>query len=386
MDPRPGDDQAAESSGAADRRRVVRDAAGTAGQVLLAAALGLIIGAVLMEIAGYDWTRAYQGLWLGAFGDPWSVADTLASATPLILTGLAFGLCFRAGYFNIGGQGQMTVGALAAVVVGAYIPVPTPVAVFLVLLAAGAAGAVWSLTPAFLKATRGVHEVISTIMFNWIAFYLALYLAFYSLNDPQSAERTVRVLPGVRLAPLLAGADATAAIFIAAGIALALYWLLWHTPWGYEMRVAGLNPSALRYAGASPVWTINWTFMLAGMAAGIAGATQIIGRPPTYALYGDLSNLGDLGFDGIAVALIGRNHPIGIIASAVFFGALGSGARMMQIMAGVPLDMVRIVHGVIIIALAAPEVWSIIAKSLVRRRAARTEPVSAQAPNSPARR
>lgn len=344
--------------------------AGSVSQVVLAAAIGLVIGAIMMTVAGYDWKLAYKALWIGSFGDKWGFADTIADATPLILTGLTFGLGFRAGFFNIGAQGQMTVGALAAVAVGAYVQAPTPILVLLVLLASGIMGALWSLPAAFLKATRGVHEVISTIMFNWIAFYLALYMVFNVLNDARSAERTLRVQEHIRLKAIVPGADMTAAFFVSLFIAIGLYWLLWHSPWGYEMRVAGYNAHALRYAGASPLWSVNFTFILAGMAAGIAGATQIIGRPPTYALYGDLSNLGDLGFDGIAVALIGRNHPIGTIFAAVFFGALSTGARMMQIMAGVPLHLIRIVHGVVIIALAAPEAWSIIRTHFALMRAA----------------
>lgn len=347
-----------------------RAALGSVSQVVFAAVIGLGIGAVLMAVAGYDWKVAYQALWLGSFGDQWGIADTIADATPLILTGLTFGLGFRAGFFNIGAQGQMTVGALVAVAVGAYVQAPTPILILLVLLASGIVGALWSLPAAFLKATRGVHEVISTIMFNWIAFYLALYMVFNVLGDPRSAERTVRVQEKIQLSALVPGADATSAIFISLFIALGLYWLLWHSPWGYEMRVAGYNANALRYAGASPLWSINFTFILAGMAAGIAGATQIIGRPPTYALYGDLSNLGDLGFDGIAVALIGRNHPLGTVGAAIFFGALSSGARMMQLMAGVPLNVIRIVHGIVIIAMAAPEAFSIIRTHFSLMRAA----------------
>lgn len=349
---------------------IVRSAIGSVSQVIFAAVIGLAIGAVMMTVAGYDWKLAYEALWLGSFGDTWGFADTIADATPLILTGLTFGLCFRAGYFNIGAQGQMTVGALAAVAVGAYVKAPAPIAILLVIVTAGVVGALWSLPAAYLKATRGVHEVISTIMFNWIAFYLALYMVFNVLNDPRSAERTLRVHENVRLGAIVPGADATWAILISLVVAGGLYWLLWHSPWGYEMRVAGFNANALRYAGASPIWGVNFTFILAGIAAGIAGATQIIGRPPTYALYGDLSNLGDLGFDGIAVALIGRNHPIGTIAAAVFFGALSTGARMMQIMAGVPLHLIRIVHGVVIVALAAPEAWSIIRTHFRLMRAA----------------
>ncbi|HEY8418448.1 MAG TPA: ABC transporter permease [Limnochordales bacterium] len=368
MDPRPVEQRELDAALRRERRRQLREALGSLAEIVVALIIGLGVGAVVMRAAGYNWLLAYEGLFIGSFGDPWAVADTLASATPLILTGLVFGLSARAGYFNIGAQGQMVIGALAAVAVGAHISAPPVVAVTVTFLAAGLAGAVWALPPAVLKATRGVHEVISTIMFNWIAHYTALYLVFNILNDPRSAERSVRVVPEARLGALIPGADMTAAIFVAVAVALGIYWLLWHSPWGYEMRIAGLNPSALRYAGANPLWSVNLTFILAGLAAGIAGATQIIGRPPTYALYGDLSNLGDLGFDGIAVALIGRNHPLGIILAAVFIGAMGAGARMMQIMAGVPLDMVRIVHGTVIIALAAPEAWSLLGKFLGAHR------------------
>ncbi len=371
MDPRPVDPQQLQAMARRERVRQVRGALGSVAEIAIALVIGLGVGALVMRASGYNWLLAYRGLVLGAFGDQWAIADTLASATPLILTGLVFGLSARAGYFNIGAQGQMVIGAVVAVAVGAYFSAPPWLAVTVVFLVSGLAGAVWALPAAFLKATRGVHEVISTIMFNWIAHYTALYLVFNVLNDPRSAERTVRVLPGARLGALVPGADMTSALFVAVAVAIGIYWLLWHSPWGYEMRIAGLNPSALRYAGANPLWSVNLTFILAGVAAGIAGATQVIGRPPTYALYGDLSNLGDLGFDGIAVALIGRNHPLGIIAAAVFIGAMGAGARMMQIMAGVPLDMVRIVHGTVIIALAAPEVWSLLGKFLGRLRAER---------------
>lgn len=372
-------EQSAQRNKTSHAVNILRNAVGTLGQVVIAAAIGLGIGAILMAVAGYDWKLAYKALWLGSFGDKWGFADTVADATPLILTGLTFGLGFRAGYFNIGAQGQMTVGALAAVAVGAYVDAPAPVTVALVLLASGIVGALWSLPAAYLKATRGVHEVISTIMFNWIAFYLALYMVFNVLNDPRSAERTLRVKENIRFGAIVPGADATWIVLVSLFMAGFLYWLLWHSPWGYEMRVAGYNTHALRYAGASPLWNVNLTFILAGMAAGLAGATQIIGRPPTYALYGDLSNLGDLGFDGIAVALIGRNHPLGIVGAALFFGALSTGARMMQIMAGVPLNVIRIVHGVVIVALAAPEAWSILRTQLKRMRSAQASGSAADA-------
>jgi len=360
-----------------EMRQKVRTALGSLLQVVLAAGVGLAIGAIMMNATGYDWKEALQALWLGSFGDLWGFADTLAEATPLILTGLTFALSFRAGYFNIGAQGQMIIGALVAVAIGSSLAAPKPIGMIVVILAAAAAGALWAMPASLLRVTRGVHEVITTIMFNWIATYLARYLVFNVLNDPRSAERTVRVLPEVRMGTIIAGADATWALLVSVFIALFFYWLLWHSPWGFEMRIAGLNREALRYAGGSPTWGVHMTFLLAGVAAGVAGATQIIGRPPTFALYGDLSNLGQLGFDGIAVALVGRNHPIGIIFAAIFFGALSTGARMMQIMAGVPLDLIRVVHGVVIMAMAAPETWSILRRYIASRVPARASAAAA---------
>ncbi len=310
----------------------------------------------MMNATGYDWKEAYSALWLGSFGDMWGFADTLADATPLILTGLAFGLCFRAGYFNIGAQGQMIIGALAAVAIGSQLAAPTPVAVFVVVMVRGyrrcALVAARCVLASDARRARSHHDDYVQLDRDVLGRLLGVQ------RHERSAQRRTHGAGVARrrgCSALVPGADATSALFISVFVAVFFYWLLWHSPWGYEMRVAGLNREALRYAGANPTWSVNMTFVLAGIAAGIAGATQIIGRPPTYALYGDLSNLGELGFDGIAVALIGRNHPIGIIFAAMFFGALSTGARMMQIMAGVPLDLIRIVHGVVIIAMAAPE-------------------------------
>jgi simple sugar transport system permease protein len=208
---------------------------------------------------------------------------------------------------------------------------------------------------ALLKATRGVHEVISTIMLNWIAWYLSLYLAATVLVDPNRAEKTRAVASGARLLPVLPGTDLTSALLLSVAFAVLIYWVLWYTPLGYEMRAIGHNPHAARYGGMQLVRTLFLSFGLGGLAAGLAGATQVIGRPPTYALYGDMSNVANLGFDGIAVALVGYNHPLGVIIAAVLMGALAAGARTMQIYAGVPLEMVRLVQGVIILALAVPE-------------------------------
>ncbi|RMF83482.1 MAG: ABC transporter permease, partial [Nitrospinota bacterium] len=315
---------------------------------------GLLLGGLLLLLSGFNPLTAYSALYQGALGDHYALASTLAEATPLILTGLTFAIGMRSGLFNIGAQGQVFLGAVAAV--GAnLLPWPAGTHLLASILLGMIAGALWSLPAALLKAVRGVHEVISTIMLNWIAWYLSLYLAAAVLVDPNRAEKTIAIAPEARLLPFFPGTDLTPALLLSILFALLIYWILWHTALGYEIRAVGLNPNVARYGGIRPTLTLSLSFVLGGFAAGLAGATQVIGRPPTYALYGDLSNVANLGFDGIVVALVGSNHPLGIIVAATLMGALSAGARTMQIYAGVPLEMVKIVQGVIILALAVPE-------------------------------
>lgn len=328
--------------------------------------LGLVIGGALMAIWGYDPLKAYSALFKGSFGDIFSIANTLSRATPLILTGSTFAIGVRAGLFNIGAQGQMIMGAVAALAFST-LPLPPGLLLIVALGAALLAGAIWSLPASILKVTRGVHEVISTIMLNWIAVWLAIYLIVNLLNDPQRGLRTIKASPGARFPLIFPGSDLTAAIFLSLFFALIIYFILWHMTTGFELRCTGFNPLAARYAGINPARSINLAFILGGMAAGMTGATQVLGRFP-YAITNDLSTLGNLGFDGIAVALVGRNHPLGIIGAATFFGALESGAGLMGFKAGVPLDMIRVVQGIIIFAVAVPEVWKLFRRFSFWRR------------------
>ncbi len=322
--------------------------------------LGLLVGGALMAMWGYDPLNAYGALFRGSFGDINSVANTLSRATPLILTGLTFAVGVRAGLFNIGAQGQMIMGATVAV---ALSTLPLPPVLLLVVALGGAilAGAIWSLPASILKVTRGVHEVISTIMLNWIAVWLAIYLIVNLLNDPQRGLRTISAPPGARFPSIVPGSNLTAALFLSLITALIVYFILWYMTIGFELRCTGFNPQAARYAGINPANSINLAFILGGALSGMAGATQVLGRFP-YAITNDLSTLGNLGFDGIAVALVGRNHPLGAIGAAIFFGALESGAGLMGFQSGVPLDMIRVVQGVIIFAVAVPEAWQLVRK------------------------
>jgi simple sugar transport system permease protein len=329
-------------------------------QSVVAVLIGLLLGALLMMMFGYDPIRAYYWLFRGAFGTLSDIMETLAFATPLMLTAVTFAIGAKAGLFNIGAEGQVYMGAIGAVAAGGAIALPAGIQIVVATAFAMLMGALWAIPVAVLKIWKGVHEVISSIMFNWIATYFATYLAIYYLADPSRAERTVPTLPGARYPILIQGSSLTAVIFVAVAFCIVIYMYLWGTKAGYELRLVGANPDATRYAGVNSKRVILFSFMIGGLAAGLAGASQIIGRPPAWTLYATLGNVVSLGFDGIGVALIGRNHPIGGILAAIFYGGLEHGSRFMEYNAGVYSELVRAIGGLIVIALAAPELVSIV--------------------------
>lgn len=329
---------------------------------VLAGVLGLLIGAIIMAAWGFNPWQAYLALFRGAYSTARGLADSVALGTPLILTALTFSICVRAGMFNIGAEGQVYMGALAAVTI-AYFKLPPGLHHIVGMIFGMLAGAAWALGPALLRLTRGVHEVISTIMFNWIARFAGFYLIANILVDRIRSERTVAIPLSARFPTLVPRADLSASIFAAVAFALFVYFLLWHTVTGYEVRAAGLNPSAARYGGIKSKRTLLLSFILGGFAAGLAGSLIVQGMPPTYAVSTGFGVLLNKGFDGMVVAMVGRTHPIGILFASVFFGSLLAGARSMQLYAGVPLEMVRIVEGVIILTMAIPELVRLLRKS-----------------------
>jgi ABC-type uncharacterized transport system permease subunit len=340
---------------------------------VLAGLIGLGVGALIMWAWGYRPWPAYVALFKESFGSGYGLASALANATPLILTALTFAAGARAGLFIIGAEGMMYMGAMAAVALSLF-QLPSGFHAFMALLCAAAAGILWGFIPAVLRAYRGVHEVISTIMFNWLSHFLSFYLVANVLVDPIRAEKTLSIVKTSRLPLLIRGTDLSLGIVVAAGLALLFYVFFWHTVAGYEVRAAGANPYAARYGGVSPQRTVLLVFALGGAAAGLAGAVEVMGRPPTYAVYSGLTNLSGFGFDGIGVAMIGRIHPLGIIPAAIFYGGLQAGARLMQMEAGVPFEMVRAVQGVIVLALALPEltrIFKVFFRS-IQRKGART--------------
>jgi simple sugar transport system permease protein len=376
----------------AARRRALRDnVVLTALSVLLA----LVVGAILIafadpdvqDAAGYFFARpvdllsavassvgeAYAALFQGAIVDPGAssvtaalrpLTESLVFAAPLIAAGLAVGLAFRAGLFNIGAEGQIILGAIGAAYVGFAWHLPLGVHVLLAVLAAVLMGAAWGAIPGALKARTGAHEVITTIMLNYIARYLLAFLlstaAFQrpGRNDPISPQ----VDENAQL-PLLLGSWSRlhAGLVLAVLAAVGVWWLLNRSTLGFKLRAVGSNPSAARTAGIR-VGAMTFTAMaLAGGLAGLAGAFQILGTEK--ALTGGIS--AGIGFDAITVALLGRGNPFGIVAAGFLFGALRAGGVTMQARTGTPIDIVFVVQSLIVLFIAAPP----LVRSIFRIRA-----------------
>ena len=327
---------------------------------LLAVFTALVIGIIIILLTGAslgEALAAYRALLVGSVGSVKAISETLTAATPLILSGLAVAIAFRAGLFNIGGEGQMLIGGMTAVLVGFSITgLPLFVHLPLALLAGIIGGAVWGFIPGFLKAKTGAHEVIVTIMLNFIALRLVDFLLKTTLfqregrNDPVS--KTVEA--SAQLPQLLGWLNPALRVhlgLIVALIAAALVsWLLFRTTTGFEFRAVGANPSAARYAGMSITKVYILVMMIAGGLAGLAGTGQVLGvldrATPGFSA--------GIGFDGIAVALLGRSNPWGVVAAAVLFGGLRAGGQNMQVSADVGIDLIAVIQALIIIFVAAP--------------------------------
>ena len=316
---------------------------------------------------------AYSTLFTGSFGTPTNFSDTLVRVTPLIFTSLSVAIAFRAGLFNIGAAGQLAVGAMAADMIGlTYSSWPSWILIPTMLLASMLAGAIWGGIVGFLKAWRGAHEVVTTIMLNWIAFWGTDYL----INSPPftapfGVTQTIALSPQAQLPSLallynqtlgnvlprldpfaLFSYKVDVSIFLAL-IAVVIYWfIISRTTFGYEIRVIGQNPKAARYAGIPTKRNIFLVMAIAGAFAGLAGSTHLMGQPG-YELSATAFSSDPTGFDAIAVALLGRTTAIGILLASLFFGGLRSGSTAMQAIAHVDPNLVLIIEALVLFFIAA---------------------------------
>jgi simple sugar transport system permease protein len=337
-----------------------------AGTPMVSIALAVIISSVIIWAAGFDPIAAFSALFDGAFGSPRQFGETMMRSTPLMFTGLAVAYGFRAGLFNIGAEGQLFMGGLAAAWLGVALGgLPALLHVPIILVAAMAVGAAWAFIPAVLKARVGAHEVITTMMFTFIARYFVDYLVTGPLKAegavPQTAEiAESAVLP--RMSEMFAFFPVSRwhlGFWVAILAAVAVWFILKYTALGFENRAVGFNPWASETGGISVASTTIKALCISGALAGLAGAAEVMG---VYGkLFGQFS--AGFGFTGIAVALLAKNHPIGVIPASILFGALSAGAGSMQLNADVPQDVIFIIQGLVILFVAAEG----LARWLIRR-------------------
>ncbi len=360
---------------------------------ILAVITGLFIGAIFIILttesvyAGFgksflaglaaSWKAvadAYSALFVGSIGSPTDIIhalqsgnglaikkafnpflESLVAANPYIFAGLAVALGFRAGVFNIGAEGQVYVGAITSTFVGyAITGLPAIIHIPLTLLAGFAGGALWGFIPGWLKAKTGAHEVINTIMMNYVAFRLSEWLLSGPMKRPNSFNPISPDIQPSAVLPNLFGPPTRfhLGFFIALGVAWLVWWFLFRTTWGFELRTVGANPNAARYAGMSITLFTILGMTLSGGLAGLAGSNEVMGVNHNLAL----SFSSGYGFDSIALALIGGSQPVGVVLAALLFGTLRNGATRMQVVANIPIDIISVLQAIILAFIAAPAI------------------------------
>ena len=359
------------------------------GVPLLSVLLAMAVGSLILIAGGYDPIRAYSALLQGAFGGPMrkpldAIGDTLVRSTPLMFTGLAVGFGFRANLFNIGAEGQLILGSLGAAWFGLlFAGLPTILSIPLILLGAALFGAAWAFIPALLKAKTGAHEVITTMMFSWIGLYFTSWIISGPLATPGQNFQTPMLSPSVwlpTLSQIIPGLPALkyvhAGFLVALLAAVVVALLLRRTTLGYGVRAVGFNPTAAENGGISIATTTIWALCISGALAGLAGASEVLGV--THRMFDQVSSGSGFGFTGIAVALLGRKNPVGILLAALLFGALSAGTGTMQLFANVPDKIVMILQALIIFFVGAETIVTWFVKrrqrvALDRKEAARAE-------------
>jgi simple sugar transport system permease protein len=330
---------------------------------------------------------AYRAIFTGSIVDPqgfwhslttghgWPntltpISETLTYATPLVIVSIGVGIAFQTGLFNIGANGQAVVGGIAGAVVGSMINLPTFIHLPLALIGGIVGGLVCGAVPGVLKAYTGAHEVIVTLMFNYVTYAFLLYMVLSTpFQQPGQSNDIGRTLdPSAILAPLFgtkSGLRVSYGVFVAAAVVVFAWWLLERSSLGFDFRMTGANPSAARASGVNARTVIITVFLISGGLAGLAGFVQVASTTH-YVDGGFLIGSAGIGFTAITVALLGRNKPIGIVWASLLFAALGVGGRNMQASTGIPLDLATVIQSAVVLFVATP----VMVKEIFRLRRA----------------
>ncbi|CAH1212636.1 hypothetical protein PAECIP111893_03572 [Paenibacillus plantiphilus] len=336
---------------------------------LIAVLFGLLAGAVLMAVTGHSPITGYMYLFEGGLKSPERIGDTLATATPLIFTGLSVAFAFRTGLFNIGAAGQMLLGGFLASAVGLSLDLPKPLLLLVMIIAGFVGGALWAVVPGILKAKYNVHEVVSTIMMNWIAYW-TVYYAVPAYFKGEFLETESKLLPEAAtlnvpfLSEMFGGSYINLGLFLAVIAVIVFAFIINRTTLGYELKAVGLNRHSAEYAGIAVNRSIVLSMVIAGGLAGLGGVAQYAGNAANI----QIGILPSQGFDGIAVALLGANTPVGVLLSALFFGLLYSGRGFMNAMTEIPPEIANSIIAIIIYFAATSILIERLVRWLIRRR------------------
>ena len=320
--------------------------------LLAAIFLAFLLGFGIMRLSGFDPVKAYLALLQGALGTQRAIANTLAKTATLCLTGLAMSVAAKAGMFNVGGEGQLYLGAMAAAVVGARLPAAPPwLVVTLSLVAALLAGSLYALFPAWLKVKWHVNEVITTIMLNSAAIYLCSFLANGPLKTNQRgiATGTDSIAAGAGFTPLVRLSNLNTGVFIAAAAAFFIWYLMSRSVTGFEMKLTGENDRFARYGGIPAGKLMLWSMAISGAVCGLVGMLEVFGLHKRFLV--TVSN--EFYFDGMLVAMIMRYNPFGTILMSFFFAMLNIGGKSMELSAGVSSELILVIQSIIIFFMAA---------------------------------
>jgi len=320
--------------------------------IVVALVVSLIIASGIIIFAGETPSNVFMAIAKGAFGSQRAVIDTLIKSTPIMLTGLATIVPFRAKVWNIGQEGQLYAGAMGVTFIILTFPeLPTVIYIPLLLLVGCITGALWAFIPGILKARYRVNEIIVTVMLNYVIAYICTFLLNGPWQEPGSYYYNTIKFPGSSDLPLLFGTRLHSGFLIAILLSIVIYFLLWKMKLGYEIRAMGDNPTASRYKGINTQRLILIVMLISGAICGLAGGIELLGIHHKL-IYGFSSGFG---FTGILIALLGRLHPFGVVIAAIFFGALRNGSVAMQIYSDVSSELVNLIMGLMIIALLFSE-------------------------------